>query len=100
MLTMPKCSGPTFWTRGWKVPRGFWTASGGRARGRRRVRELDIGTASGEGVGHTPILSEGSPNAISLSRNQHTRGHHTISRTICRVALGDYSPRAPTDPYV
>ena len=46
--TMPKCSGPTFWTRGWKAPRGLWTASGRWLRGRLRVREVDIETASGK----------------------------------------------------
>jgi hypothetical protein len=45
--TMPKCSGPTCWTRGWSTPRGLATLSLGRRRaGRRRVREVAMRRAS------------------------------------------------------
>src|SRR5438094_9673915 len=67
-LTMPKCSGPTCWTRGWKVPLGLCRTAEWRARGRRRVWALDMGTTLQREKLGSPILPTGSPDGLFLSK--------------------------------
>src|SRR5712691_8247340 len=53
---MPKCSGPTCWTRGCRTPPGLATvAEARRAAGRLRERVVDMGPASGKGIGLIPF---------------------------------------------
>src|SRR5713226_2409502 len=57
---MPKCSGPTFWTRGWMTPLGFCRTSWGRDRDRLRLRVVTIAMPP-KRVRNNPILKHGSP---------------------------------------
>src|SRR5687767_14791110 len=51
---MPKCSGPTSWTRSWMTPRGFCKTSDRRVRPRLRVRVAAIGYLHERGRGTLP----------------------------------------------
>src|SRR5437667_12624519 len=57
---MPKCSGPTCWTRGWSTPRGLPTDVGTRRReGRLRERVVAMRRASKKPDRAHPIFAAG-----------------------------------------
>src|SRR5216684_7989789 len=68
---MPKCSGPTCWTRGWKVPRGLCRTSVRRDRERRQVVVADMGTHLQKEIGRIPILLDGGPECVFFLEKQH-----------------------------
>src|SRR5947209_3070184 len=89
-VTMPKCSGPTCWTRGWLTPCGFCRKCGEWERERLRVRVTAIGTTSKKGDKGSPILFAGSPEGYSFSRkptdkrsyNKHRLGVASLSMAV------------------
>src|SRR5207302_7654405 len=69
---MPKCSGPTRWTRGWITPRDFWmnTLRCGWRRFRERVVDM---RATSEVRDHTSRFLDGGPKCSYLLTKLHTR---------------------------
>src|SRR3954464_11900139 len=68
---MPKCSGPTAWTRGWMAPLGLWISEARRVRRPRAVaRVAMIDTLSRSGLGMPDshkVVRQGGEKKILLS---------------------------------
>src|SRR5260370_1501092 len=74
---MPKCSGPTCWTRGWSTPRGLLRVGAGRREERRlRVRMVAMRPTSGNRERAHPIVAADHPEGLFLQKNRHTRGRN------------------------
>src|SRR5581483_167074 len=77
---MPKCSGPTCWTRGWSTPRGLPTDMGTRRpEGRLREREVAMRQASKKMDRAHPIFAAGASERELFKTKPTYQGTHLIS---------------------
>src|SRR5262249_37550290 len=83
MLTMPKCSGPTFSTRGWRAPVGLWTSCRRSLRRRRAGREMAMVWTSTRGLMAQPEFSRGSPE-MALDKIPLPDWPHTSGLVLCQ----------------
>src|SRR6516165_5131891 len=83
---MPKCSAPTFCTRGWRTPRGLATSrSKRRVRWCFRERTVAMRIASEKKDRAHPIFSNRQSGKSFFQQNPHTRGQAPFAGTALRV---------------
>src|SRR5581483_4340996 len=97
---MPKCSGPTCWTRGWSTPRGLPTDMGTRRpEGRLREREVAMRQASKKMDRAHPIFAAGASERELFKTKPTYQGTHLfflthgpgrVSLPVCHAVGGEH----------